>query len=230
MKENDFYISLLENDLNPFILFYNSGKIKDFNKEAEFLFNFVTPKELYELAISNASLSFGFNKRFISLRYDKLVFYAILVGYVNDEEIGLRLYKEVCDKKEISMNNNIELVNIFSLIDISKNTIFLQSDIKTKEIYDVSIPEIKIDISKFLLTLNECFELFKNEIQLNIKVYIKLGEYEIIQSKKYKIISIEFISDKNVIITDILLKCASKANINLFVDKQLLKLEFPVVL
>jgi nitrogen-specific signal transduction histidine kinase len=230
MENNDFYIALLENDLNPFILFNNNGKMKDFNKEAEFLFNFVKPKELYELAVSNASLSFGFNKNFVSLKYGKLSFYAILVGYINDDEIGLRLYKEVCNDVEINMSNDIEPVNIFSLIEISKNTTFLQSDIIIKEEYDISIPEIKININQFLLTLNESFELFKNRDKLDIKVYIKLGEYEIIKSKKYKIISIEFISDKNVIIPEVLNKCAIKANINLFIEQQRLKLEFPVVL
>ncbi len=230
MQINNLYINLLENDLNPFILFDSSGKMQDFNKEAEFLFNFVQPKELYELAINYASLSFGFNKKFISLKYGKLAFYAILVGYENDDAIAIRLYKEVCSEDEIVMTKNIEFANIFSLIEVSKTTTLLQNDITIEETYDISIPQMKIDINQFMLTLNECFELFKKENHLKLKVYLKTGEYELIQNKKHQIASIEFISEKNVIINKALTTNALKSNINIFVDGVALKLDFPMIL
>jgi len=62
---NNLYEQILENDLNPFITFNSNGKLNKFNKEAEFLFNFVSIKELYELAISNATQSFGFQHKYI---------------------------------------------------------------------------------------------------------------------------------------------------------------------
>lgn len=227
---NDFYSALLENDLNAFIVFDNNGKIKDFNKEAEFLFNAVTPYELYELAISHASLSFGFNRKFISLKYGKSLYYAILVGYINDDKIGLRLYKEVTSKNEIFHSESIEYVNIFSLIDISKNTTLLKYDIEIEEVYDISIPEIKININQFLLTLNECFSLFKHKHKLQLKVYIKIGEYKIIKAKKYKVVSIDFKADDVIYPNNSLINNALKAHINIFIEKQTLKLEFPMIL
>jgi len=230
MEYNNLYVSLIENDLNPFILFDSNGKIKDFNKEAEFLFNVVNPKELYELAVAHATLSFGFKREFMSLKYGKSSYYAILVGYINDDEIGLRLYKEVCVEQEVAKIQNIELANIFSLIEISKSTVLLQSDIDIEEIYDISIPQIKINISKFLLILNECFAIFKSHKQLQIKIYIKIGEYELIQGKKYQVISIEFISKDNCIVDKSLIEKALKVHINIFEERCKIKLEFPMIL
>ena len=229
MIYDNLCIGMLENDLHPFILFDNNGKIKDFNKEAEFLFNYVKPKELYELAVSYASLSFGFKNKYLVLKYGKLNFYAITVGYINDVEIGLRLYKEVCQKDKITINENIELTNIFSLIELSKTTTLLQSNIQINEIYDVSIPEIKLNINEFLLILNKCFETFKNNSTLELKVYVKIGEYSKINDKKYQIISIDFKSLENIKINKDLKLQIVNTNIDLFVENDILKLEFPMI-
>ncbi len=228
--DNTFYTQLIENDLNPFLLFDSSGKLKDFNKEAEFLLNFVKPKELYELAVYHASLNFGFKQKFIKIRYEKFKYYAILVGYISDDEIGLRLYKEVCTHNEIAKIKNIELTNIFSLIDLSKATTLFQSDIKIEEIYDVSIPNIKLNINEFLLILNECFSIFKNENHLILKVYIRTGEYEIIQEQRYKIMAIEFISKNDIYISDSLKEKLEKTYINLFYHNRIFNLELPMIL
>ncbi|MCK5294452.1 MAG: hypothetical protein KAJ49_07370 [Arcobacteraceae bacterium] len=221
-----FYEELLENDLNPFILFNGDGKIKNFNKEAEFLFNFTTPKELFNLAISYASTTFGFQQEFISVRYEKQSFYAILVGYLTEDEIILRLYKEVLHIEPLKIDNNLQLTNIFPLIELSKNTTLLNSNIKIEEIYDVSIPEIKLDINKFLVTLNSIFEQLIDIKDIQLKVYIKTGEYEIIDKKRYNIIAIEFISDE---IINFEYNLSSKKNLDLIFCKNKIKLEIPLI-
>jgi len=230
MEYNNFYEAMIENDLNPFVLFDNNGKMKDFNREAEFLFNSVNPKELYELAVSHASLGFGFSRKFISLKYGKSVYYAILVGYINDDEIGLRLYKEVSHKDESQRTENIELTNIYSLIELSKSTTLLLNDVSIEETYDVSIPEIKMNINQFLLTLNDCFAVFKNADKLKLKVCIKIGEYEVIQNKKHQVVSIEFIGEDNLVVPQQLIKKATIAHLHLFIEKNVLRLEFPMIL
>ncbi len=225
----DFYEQLLENDLNPYLLFDSNGKVKSYNKEAEFLMNFVGVKELFELAVSNASLSFGFNKKYISLKYNKLFFYAILVGYANDDEIALRLYKVVSNQGNTINDEKLKLVNIFSLIELSKNSTLLNSNLKIDELYDISIPEMKININDFLLCLNDCFLLFKDDEQVTLQVQIKIGEYEIISQKKYKIIAIEFIADKKIDYDQILELKAQKANANIFFTQNKLRLELPII-
>ena len=119
------YEELLENDLNPFILFDGDGKIKNFNKEAEFLLNFVSPKKLFNLTVSYASKTFGFRKEFINITYEKQSFYAILVGYMSDDEIVLRLYKEVSGSKMIKLDdNNLKETNLLHLLSFRKAQLY----------------------------------------------------------------------------------------------------------
>jgi len=226
----EFYKGLVEYDLNPFILFNNNGKIIEFNTEAEFLLNYASSNELYNLAINNAPKTFGFEHKYLSLKYGKLSYYAILIGYLDDETIGLKLYQEVDKTNKIKKIDNLQEINIFHLIDISKTTTFLNSKIKITEIYDISIPELKLNIDNFLLTLNELFSLYTTSTNLTIEVYIKIGVYEIINKKKHSIIVIQLKSD--FIPKDItkLEQQASKSHINTFIIDNIIKLEFPMIL
>ena len=230
MKYTNLYEALLEHDLDPFILFDSNGKVKKYNQEAEYLFNFVSVKELFELALNNASKEFGFEKKYISIQYNKLNFYAMLIGYIDDNEIALRLYKVVSNKLNNINNDRLKLVNIFSLIEISKNSILMNSQLNISEIYDVSIPEIKLDINNFLLCLNEIFTYFKYDEKLTLEVFIKIGEYEIIENKRYKIVSLRFISNNLLESISKIEKYALKLNTTVFVTKNMLTLELPLIL
>ena len=228
MKE--FYEELIENDLNPYLLFDSSGKVKSYNKEAEFLLNFVSIKELFELAVSNASIDFGFSQKYISLKYNKQSYYAILVGYASEDEIALRLYKVVSNKTNAINNEKLKLVNIYSLIDLSKNSTLLNSTLHINELYDISIPEMKININDFLLLLNDCFTYFSDEQNLSLQVQIKIGEYEIIENNKYKIVALEFRSNKKIELDYAFEQKAQKAHVNIFCNHNSLMLELPIIL
>ncbi|MEA3353709.1 MAG: hypothetical protein U9Q33_07850 [Campylobacterota bacterium] len=226
----NFYEQLLENDLNPYLLFDSNGKVKSYNKEAEFLMNFVSVKELFELAVSNASLNFGFNHKYINIKYNKLNFYAILVGYATEDEIVLRLYKSVSNENTTINDEKLKLVNIYSLIDLSKNSTLLSSNLQIEELYDISIPDMKINVNDFLLCLNDCFLMFINDEKITLQVHIKTGEYEIINKKRYKIASIEFIVNRKVESSTELEIKAKKANANIFSSHNKLKLEIPILI
>ena len=226
----DFYVELIENDLNPYLLFTSTGKIKSYNKEAEFLLNFVGVKELFELAVSNASQNFGFNQKYISLKYNKQSYYAILVGYANEDEIALRLYKVVSNKTQTINNTKLKLMNIFNLIDLSKQSVLLNSSLVIDEVYDISIPELKININDFLLCLNDCFLYFENDEEIKLRVQIKTGEYEVINNIKYKIIEIAFVANKLIKLPLDLEQKASNANANIFYNQNTLRLEVPLIL
>jgi len=227
---NNFYEKLLEYDLNPYFIFNANGKILKFNKEAEFLLNYVTVKELFQLAVENASQDFGFVQRYISLKYNKHEYYAILVGYTSDEEIALRLYKVVSNQSHTLNSKALKLVNIFSLIELSKNSTLFNSDLKINEIYDISLPEMKININEFLLCLNDCFKFFEDQEEITLKVKMKVGEYEIIDTKKYQIVSLEFSTNCVLKIDHNLEDKAHKANANIFYNQNKLKLELPIIL
>jgi nitrogen-specific signal transduction histidine kinase len=216
---------ILENDLNPFLTFDNNGKLNKYNKEAEYLLNFVDIKDLYELAISYATQSFGFAHYYININYNKQAYYALLVGYENENEIALRLYKEVNTKEIINIDKKYNMSNIFSLISLSMNSTF-ESDIKIKEIYDVSIPEFKIPINEFLLTINSVFNILKNKKDITVKVYMKVGEYEIINNKKYQLICLQVTTNG---IVDFSL-CKSSNLINLFYNQNKIEIDLALIL
>jgi len=225
----NFYEKLLEYDLNPYFIFNSNGRITKFNKEAEFLLNYVSVKELFQLAVDNASQDFGFSQKYIPLKFNKHSYYAILVGYMSDEEIALRLYQVVSNQTNTLNSGTLKLVNIFNLIELSKSTTLIDSEVKINEIYDISLPEMKLNINEFLLCLNDCFKYFKDDDEITLKVRMKIGEYEIIDNNKYNIISIEFIANHEVAILDTLEEKASKANSNIFFNQNKLKLELPII-
>jgi hypothetical protein len=224
------YEELLEHDLNPFILFDSNGKMKNFNGEAEFLFNFVSPKELFDLALSYASQSYGFKKEFININYEKQSFYAILVGYITEDEIALRLYKEVSVAEPVKIDDSFTQTNIYTLIELSKNTSLLGSNLKIEEIYDVSIPDTKMNVNDFLITLNTIFERLTSHKTLQLKVSIKTGEYEIIDEKKCKIVKIEFDCEKKVELPNPKYMCGKNTLIHVTAKNNKIKLELPLIL
>ncbi|MDD2698718.1 MAG: hypothetical protein PHF17_07965 [Arcobacteraceae bacterium] len=224
------YEEVLEYDLNPFILFDGDGKIKNFNKEAEFLLNFASAKELFDLTVSYASKTFGFKREFINITYEKQSFYAILVGYISDDEIILRLYKEVNSSKLTKLDdNNLKETNIFTLIELSKSTTLLGCNLIIEEIYDVSIPLIKLNVNDFLLCINNVFEQLKDQNKITLKVSIKTGEYEVINTKKYKIISIDFIANEKLRFTPLTTHINRNGIINLSHKNQIIKVELPLI-
>ena len=112
---------------------------------------------------------------------------------------------------------------------MSKHSTLLNSELKIDELYDISIPEMKININDFLLCLNDCFLYFSKHKKIALQVHIKIGEYEIIDNKKYKIVALEFISDEKIEIESILEQKAQKANANLFYSSNKLQLELPMI-
>ncbi len=225
----EFYKELMEHDLNPFIYYNSKGELVKYNKEAEFLLSFVSVRDIYDLALSNAPVSFGFKKSYISLHYERLSFYAILVGYVDEDHIGIRLYKEVFDSSQMILDKDMQVVNLFTILKLSQNSTFSFNSMKITEIFDPSIPEIKVKVDKFLKLLNSIFYKFKNIKNLEIKVYFKLGETIIINNKKYPIICITFKSlNFRVKYEDILL-LAKEASVSLYGSKDWIRVELPLI-
>jgi hypothetical protein len=232
MYNDNFYKSFLNESINPFILFSNDGKLVDFNYEAEILFNSAMPKDIFELALSNSPHNFGFERKYLNLKFGKTKYYAIVVGYIDDENIGIELYKQVNLEKEVAKidDSNIEPTNIFSLIEISKATNFDLEFTNITEIYDTSIPEIKLNINNFLLTLNEFFKLFVGFENIEVTVNLKVGEYEIINGKKHSIIYISCKGESEVAISSELESQALGSHMNIFKVDDYIKIEFPMIL
>jgi len=226
----EFYEELMEHDINPFMMFDSAGKLSKYNKEAEFLLSYVSSREIYDLAVSNAALSYGFKRSFVSLHYERNVFYAILVGYLDEEKIGIKLYKEVSDSAKHTIDTKKTEVNIFTLLNLSRNSTLSQSSVMINELYDPSIPDIKLNVEKFLNLLNTILREYETAEELSIKVFLKIGETMVLEGKKYPICSIKFQSyDTRIKDTSVLFSKSKEAGVSLFAKDEFIMIEFPLI-
>ena len=192
-----FFEEWIELDLNPILSFSSTSKIIYSNSEAQFLLNRIKQKELFDLALSYAPKTFGALTSYIDLTIKNYTFYAITVMYENEDEIHMKLYKSAMVKKENTLNiKNINVTNIFTLVDLSISTSKIKSDINFIKNYDPSIPEFKLDASSFIKTLNQIFDAFKGNKNVSCSILLKSGEYIKIDEKKYSLISVEISTDK----------------------------------
>ncbi len=220
----------LEDDLNPFIIFNSSGKLLQYNLEAEYLLSFVSPKELYELAVNHASQSFGTKVSQISLRFDRYAFCALLVGYLDDDIIGIRLYKEMKNSTLKIKKDNLTIVNIFTLIQLSKNSVLSNNKQKTSESFDPTIPEMKLNVEKFLKLLNRVFEEYLNSKEMDIRVSLKIGRNMLIEGKSYSLCNITIQDgEPNRQLNDTIHTLANEANVIVIIKNGKVIIEFPII-
>ena len=180
----------IEYDYNPFVLFDSSGKIKSVNAEAQFLLGAITPNELFRLATTYANVTFGFKTTFIKLEYGRYNFFALSVGYENDDEIGIKLYQTPSFK----LNNpkpTGELTNIYTLVDLCISTKSINSNIIFTKEFDPTIPDIIIDSNFFIKIYSKIYTCFMENKKINTKIYYRIGEHIKFENKKYSIFSIE---------------------------------------
>jgi len=185
----------LEYDYNPFVLFSSKGKILSLNAEAQFLLGSASTSELFELATASASLSFGFKTTFLELEFGRYRFFALTVGYENEDEIGIKLYQAPSFK----LNNPKpvgELTNIYTLVDlcistnsINSNTIFLKE-------FDPTIPEIIINANSFIKLLSKIYACFDENEKIITRIFYRVGEHIKFENNKYSIFSIEVKADQ----------------------------------
>lgn len=228
----DIQEAFIEYDLNPFVVFSSSGKLLNYNQEAEYLLSYVSPQELYDLAVNNASQSFGFRSIHINLRFDRYAFCAILVGYLDDEKIGLRLYKEMTNTSTPSTKGKMTTANVFALLELSKNSVFANRSVAITETFDPTIPEMKLYVEKFLKLLNRIFQEYINVStkELDIRVSLKIGQNMIVNGKSYPICNIAILNRENSIQnTDAIHILASEANVVVIAKEGKIIVEFPII-
>ena len=179
----------LEYDYNPFILFNAQGKIVSLNAEAQFLLGATTAGELFELAKTYASISFGFKTTFIELEYGRYKFFGLTVGYEDEEQIGIKLYQSPSYKLSTTKPNG-ELTNIFTIVDLCIATNSINSETLFKRDYDPTIPDVIIDSNNLIKLLNKIYEYFKASDSIVTRVFFRVGEHIKFENKKYSIFSI----------------------------------------
>ena len=224
-----FFEEWVELDLNPILSFSSSAKIIYSNSEAQFLLNRIKQKELFDLALTYAPKTFGASTSYIDLTIKNYTFYAITVMYENEDEIHMKLYKSAMVKKENNLNiKNINVTNIFTLVDLAISTSKIKTNINFIKNYDPSIPEFKLDASTFIKTLNQIFEAFKDKKSVTCSILLKIGEYIKIDGKKYSLISVEISSNEKSDFSSINIK--ENSSFILTLDENKITIDLPLIL
>ncbi|MCF6339142.1 MAG: hypothetical protein L3J10_00080 [Sulfurimonas sp.] len=180
----------VEYDYNPFVLFSSNGKIKSLNAEAQFLLGAITTDELFSFATTYANITFGFKTTFIELEFGRYKFFALTVGYENDDEIGIKLYQAPSFKLNKPKPVG-ELVNIYTLVDLCISTKSINSQINFKKEFDPTIPEIILNSNSFIKILNNIYECFSENKNICTKIFYRIGEHIKFEENKYSILSVE---------------------------------------
>ncbi len=184
----------VEHDYNPFILFNEDGRVKSLNKEAQYLLAETKNRELFDLTQIYASHSYGFKTTVLDLSFGSYKFYAITIGYLDENEIGIKLYK-TATKKFVNIEKEGDSVNLYLLLDlcISASSTRVKAEF-TKE-FDPTFPEIKLHISNFTKLLDEIYRSHSLATLIKTKLSLVTGEHIKQNGKKYPIFSIAITSD-----------------------------------
>ena len=180
----------IEYDYNPFILFSSNGKILSLNSEAQFLLGNASTQELFGLCTTYANVSFGFKTTFLELEFGRYKFFAITIGYENEEEIGIKLYQAPSFKLKKPEGTG-ELTNIYVLVDLCISTNSISSNIEYKKDLDPTIPDIIIDTNSFVKLLNKVYQCFHTNKRIDTKIFYRVGEHVKFEDKKYSLFSVE---------------------------------------
>jgi nitrogen-specific signal transduction histidine kinase len=123
---------------------------------------------------------------------------------------------------------NINVTNIFTLVDLAISTSKIKTNINFIKNYDPSIPEFKLDASTFIKTLNQIFEAFKDKKSVTCSILLKIGEYIKIDGKKYSLISVEISSNEKNDFSSINIK--ENNSFILTLDEDKITIDLPLIL
>ncbi len=223
--------SFIDWDNSPFILFDSRGKILYLNNASEILFGYVSKKELYDIALSYAPQNFGYRTTTISLSYDSFMFYAITVGYENEEQLSLRLYhaprikpvKKLETDKLITTDINILLEANISLFKTKNSN-------KLSLLTDQDLPPFKLDQNNFSKLLRKTLDAFRASDSIDIVLKLLIGEHVIIDNKKESIIQLMIRANGRYIDADEEIRTlAAQSQIKCITKEYTILLEIPLI-
>lgn len=218
-------------DNSPFILFNPQGKILYLNNSAEILFGYVSKKELYDLALAYAPHSFGYKTTTLTLNYDAFNFYAITVGYENEEQLSIRFYNTPRIKAETSLKRDkLAKTDINLLLEANIALFKNKNKNNLRLLTDTDIPQLKIDQNSFSKLLRKVLDTFHASDSIRITLKLLVGEHIIIDEKKTPIAQLAVEADSRYTNTDQEIGILSnRCQINCSLHTYSIKLEIPLV-
>lgn len=185
----------IEHDYNPFIVFNEDGRIQSLNQEAQYLLSEVENKEIFEITKAYASHSYGFKTTSLDLSFGSYKFYAVTVGYLDEKEIGIKLYK-VAAKKFTHIEEYGDSVNLYALLDLCISAASTRMETKFVKEFDPTFPDIRLKINIFTKLFDKIFQSYKTSKNISIKLSLVTGEHIKFDNKKYPIFSIKISSEE----------------------------------
>ncbi len=191
----DFNEAWIEHDYNPFISFDENGRVKSLNQEAHYLLGVVSAKKIFDLTKTYANITYGFKTTILDLNFGSFSFFAITVGYLDEGEIGIKLYKKAT--KSPSIGEYGEFVNIYSLLDLCISAISAgSSKIEHQKLFDPTFPEIRLKIEEFTKLVSKIYQSYLHSQTITSKLMLNTGEYLKFEGKKYPIFSLHVEGEK----------------------------------
>ena len=221
----------VEWDNSPFILFDYQGKIVYLNNAAELLLGYVSHKTIYELALQHAPQTFGFHTVTLPLEYNHFSFYAITVGYENEEQLAIRLYHTPRNKPQRNFNqNNLTETDINVLLEAAIALFRTKNNNSLELLTDPDIPTMKVDQNRFSKFLRKALDAFRASDSVRIALKLLLGEHIVIDRYKYPIAHL--LIEANGRYTDnddILREMAKSCHINLHLNAHSIAMDIPLI-
>jgi len=223
--------SFIEWDNSPFILFNNQGKIIYLNNAAEILFGYVSKKELYDIALSYAPQSFGYKTTTLSLSYDSFMFYAITVGYENEDQLSLRLYNTPRLKPARKLETDKLIITDINILLEANIALFKTKNTnKLRLLADQDLPAFKIDQNNFSKLLRKTLNAFRSSDSIDISLKLLIGQHVIIENKKEAIVQLSIEANGRYTDADEEVRTlSSQGQIKCMTKEHSIKLEIPLI-
>jgi len=220
----------IETDNNPFILFNQSKRIVYLNHSAEILLAYVSKGELYDIALLNASSTFGFKTKIMDLKYGVFAFYAINVAYKDENLISIRLYKKpIIQNSQKLKQESLMTTDINTLLEANISLFKMSNSVKLNLLTDTAMPNFKVDQAQLSKLIKKSLELFKNNSSIMITLKIVVGEYIIINDKKEKLIALSFEAKKRDKDDNTLQNIANSNYIAIVLKDNLIRFNIPFI-
>ncbi len=218
-------------DNSPFVLFDHQGKILYLNNSAEILFGYVSKKELYDLALTYAPQNFGYKTTTLTLNYDAFNFYAITVGYENEEQLSIRFYNAPRIKASTSLQRDkLATTDINLLLEANIALFKTKNKNNLQLLTDPDIPQFKIDQNSFSKLLRKVLDTFRTSDSICITLKLLMGEHIMIDEKKTPVAQLSIKADDRYADMDEEIDIlSSQCHINSSFHTYSIKLEIPLI-
>ncbi|MDR3347519.1 MAG: hypothetical protein LBN32_02790 [Helicobacteraceae bacterium] len=234
LDDNSRLKNWLEYDYNPFFVFSQNGSAIYLNRSAELLSGYEPIKTFNDLALSYASIDFGYKTTFMPLSFGKFHFFAITVGYEDENVIGIKLYQSPSIKENtVEKIKNYDISNIYVLIDIAimRAKSRLGNTTQFRNEFDPAIPEFKLSQNDFIKVLRKVYDCFDaNCAQIVTTIKFKVGEFLYANGNKYPLVEMIINGfSRNTADDSTIYTLASNVNISASFEKDAVILEVPIV-